>query len=182
MSTDLPTLQIRTATTEDAPRLAAVHLASWKAAYTTVFPDRVLEKLSVRDFEASWSANLGNPDRVNLVGILAGQIVGFAALGPCQDDAAGSLTTGELYGLYLHPAHWRRGHGTVLFTRALKQLDAFGYRYVVVWVLEGNLSGRHFYEQAGFELEPGRRKISDVLGTSAAELRYRRMVGSSLQP
>ena len=81
-------------------------------------------------------------------------IVGYASYGPERSVASaasvgsgggakpGSLTpaglageTGELYTLYVIPAHWSTGVGRALTDAALDGLRAAGYRRVVLWTL-----------------------------------------------
>ena len=50
---------IRAAVVEDAAAIAEVHVASWKTTYKRIFPDSVLEGLSVSDRAHFWVPQLG---------------------------------------------------------------------------------------------------------------------------
>jgi ribosomal protein S18 acetylase RimI-like enzyme len=125
-------------------------------------------------------------------------IVGYASYGPERSVASaasvgsggpggsggsgakpGALTpaglageTGELYTLYVAPAHWSTGAGRALTDAALDGLRAAGYRRVVLWTLTENARARRFYDKAGFAPD-GAINILAGLG-NVEELRYAR--------
>lgn len=167
-------MNIRLAQVDDAAALASVHVATWRAAYRQIMPERMLAALSVERFEENWRTRLLNPTRTNLVCEFDGQVIGFAACGPCRDEDAEPATVGELYGLYVHPQHWGRKAGWMLWSSALDVLTQQGYQEVVLWVIEANHRARHFYERAGFALEAGAVKQFQRDGVSLPELRYRK--------
>jgi GNAT superfamily N-acetyltransferase len=76
---------------------------------------------------------------------------------------------GEVYELYLHPEHQRRGGGTQLLTSTLWQLSARGLTPAMLWVLERN-DARHFY--AGCGGRPVRRDRIDVGRQSLVRVAY----------
>ena len=80
--------------------------------------------------------------------------------------------TGELYTLYVAPAHWSTGAGRALTDAALDGLRAAGYRRVVLWTLTENARARRFYDKAGFAPD-GATNILAGLG-QVEELRYAR--------
>jgi hypothetical protein len=51
-------VELRNATPADARAIAAVNVASWRAAYRGLMPDDVLSGLSVPDRERFWSDTL----------------------------------------------------------------------------------------------------------------------------
>ena len=80
--------------------------------------------------------------------------------------------TGELYTLYVSPAHWSTGAGRALTDAALDRLRAAGCRRVVLWTLTENARARRFYAKAGFAPD-GAINVLAALG-QAEELRYAR--------
>ena len=145
-------LFVRRAEPQDAPSVARVHVASWRQAYMGLLPQEYLDSLSIETRTTTWAKVFSQlPDQASttLVGELDGQIVGFACVGPSRDDDT-ETATGELWGLYLDPAHWGAGHGHTLHTEALDATRASGAAVATLWVLTTNQRARHFYERHGW--------------------------------
>lgn len=83
------------------------------------------------------------------VAAAGGRIVGFAAIGPPDDEQA-PPGTGELHAIYLRAAYAGHGIGRALLMHAEGSLDEAGYRRGILWVLETNERARRFYERAGW--------------------------------
>ena len=79
----------------------------------------------------------------NLVAERDGTVVGWASSAEPGDADATSLT-GELWGIYVHPDHWRTGAGGALMQAALDHLAAEGYTEATLWVFEENAAGEGF--------------------------------------
>jgi RimJ/RimL family protein N-acetyltransferase len=182
-------LTIRTALPGDEYRLAEVHLAAWKSAYAGLMPADFLAGLSVEAGIERWRRSLAEP--TSGVTILVAdvptaarqpavdtrdELAGIATIGPSRDDDA-DPNTGELWAINLHPAYWRRGIGTVLLAAAVDHLAAAGWRRATLWVLDGNLAARRFYERHGWAPD-GCVKDDERPGFTLHELRYAR----TLQP
>jgi RimJ/RimL family protein N-acetyltransferase len=145
-------LFVRRAEPQDAPAVARVHVASWRQAYIGLLPQEYLDSLSIETRTRTWAKAFSQfPDQASttLVGELDRQIVGFACVGPSRDDDT-ETATGELWGLYLDPAHWGAGHGHTLHTEALDATRASGAAVATLWVLTTNQRARHFYERHGW--------------------------------
>ncbi len=164
-------IRVRDARIADAGALAEIHVRSWQVAYRGIFPDDFLDALDV-ERRRRWRGNrLGNPPprTVTLLVEAAGDPVGFADLGP----ASGLENTGEIYAIYLHPDHWGRGCGRVLMQAALQRMGDLGFDDAILWVVAENGRARRFYETAGWVFD-GTRRIEEIGGVQANELRYRR--------
>ena len=75
---------IRLAVVEDAPAIAQVHVESSKTTYKGIFPERLLDRLSVSDRKRFWNQTLAKPSGrfVTLVARNeAGRVVGFVCGG-----------------------------------------------------------------------------------------------------
>ena len=72
---------VRNARSADAPGIAEVHVASWRAAYAGQLPDRFLRKLSVDERTRSWRSRIAarRADETVLVAV-RGEIDLFTAL------------------------------------------------------------------------------------------------------
>jgi GNAT superfamily N-acetyltransferase len=167
---------VRPATVADAPAMGRVHVRAWQAAYRGHMPDGYLDGLRVSDRAAHWEGALRREDLpgVILVAERAGEVIGFAAVGPSRDPEG----AGELYAINLDPAHWGTGAGRALLEAAQAELARPGIDETVLWVLSGNARARRFYEIAGWVAD-GSERTSEVFGVTVHEVRYRRRSSSA---
>jgi ribosomal protein S18 acetylase RimI-like enzyme len=186
---------IRSASTADAPQIAAVMRDSWFAAYEGIIarqlidqattPDggaRVRQSFRVRPWQRMIAAVGRHPQPAAAADAAPG-IVGYASFGPERDvlgtswphprtTAGAEGQVAELYALYVRPAWWSTGTGRALMDQVLARVSAAGYRYITLWVLEDNARARRFYEQAGFAADDDARHLLGDFGVT--EIRYRR--------
>jgi len=140
---------IRSARCDDVDGIAHVHVASWRTTYRGMMPDAVLAALSVERRAVQWRRRLceeGVDDRV-FVAERAGAVVGFASLGPPDEDFP--EYSAELQTVYLLAGEQGRGTGHRLFQAAFDALGAAGGTSVMLWVLRDNARARRFYEAHG---------------------------------
>jgi ribosomal protein S18 acetylase RimI-like enzyme len=144
---------LRDARVDDARDIAAMHVASWRAAYPGLLPAAVLEGLSVERRTATWERVLADGRQFVVVAVAGGRLVGVGHTGPARDADLGP-STGQLTTLYLAPATWGAGTGRALHDAALDRLTAAGYDSAVVWMLSTNDRARRFYERQGWVRDP----------------------------
>ena len=150
-------VQVRKAVPDDAPAIAAVHVASWQTAYEGLLPGEFLAGLSVESRARHWEATIAACSRDHLMVVEVGDAVaGFAHAGPSRDEDPGPAT-GELYMLYLAPHAWGLGMGRALHDRVLEQLAADGCSKATLWYLGTNRRARAFYERQGWAQTDGVR-------------------------
>ena len=171
----MPSPLLRLARPDDAFALARVHIASWQAAYTHLYPADVLENLSLSGWTERWKQRIEEKSRVVLVaeGQTKNELAGFAMYGATRDKDDDPKTTGELYALYLGPTYWGTNYATVLWDTSRRGLVGMGFKDVTVWVLRDNFRARGFYEKAGFVYEPGSDKNLTLFGVTLPEVRCR---------
>jgi ribosomal protein S18 acetylase RimI-like enzyme len=187
-------IEIRPASAADEPAITQIRRESWLAAYAQIIDPEIIARVTGSGGRASAAPR---PDRTSLVALSpppqsaaaddARVIVGYASYGPERTVASAATTgsgtqpsglteaglageTGELYTLYVSPAHWSTGAGRALTDAALDGLRAAGYRRVVLWTLTDNARARRFYAKAGFAPD-GATNILGGLG-DVQELRY----------
>ena len=102
---------IRQAHRTDALHIAAVHVETWRTVYPRLLPESMLAGLSVEAEQTSWERLLSGGPTETWVGLVEGTVVGWAVLGPPQDDDLDPALVHELHGLYLLPRFWGRGVG-----------------------------------------------------------------------
>jgi L-amino acid N-acyltransferase YncA len=163
-------VEIRPAELADVAELGRMHVATWRAAYTGIVPDEILEGLDAQDRAARWARQIRDGTDGVQIALDDGRIVGFVSFGPCRDeDANGRI--GEVCAIYLAASHWRQGLGRRLMSLALEHLRSAGSREAVLWVLEANHRARRFYEALGFRTDGARRDVH--IGKPIPEIRYR---------
>lgn len=153
----------------DVESLARVHGLIWRATYTGLLPDAVLDSLDPVAGAVRWRevaqrlADEGPTGAAHPLGRNGpppvadtrvarqqdGHVLGFISVGPPRDDDPPAPR--ELWALNLDPA-W---HGTGLADRLLTAALPMGPAYL--WVLEGNERAIAYYGKRGFT-DTGRRK------------------------
>jgi GNAT superfamily N-acetyltransferase len=146
---------VRPAGIRDVDALAAVQVASWRAAYRGLLAPALLEVRTLARRRRQWRARLEVPGPQTLVVEVDGEVVGFSRFGPARDDDLPDAA--EVYAFYLDPQVWRCGLGSELWRQTGIRLRRGGYREVAVWLLEGNARALGFYRSRGLDPDGWRR-------------------------
>ncbi len=167
--------EIRAAREADLPRIAEIHVDSWRAAYTGLINDRALEERTVAWRLRQWRALFKAPPKGHLVAVaeVDGEVVGFARAGRSDDDDVDADTTVNLFALYLDPQRRGEGVGRGLLDYVLDHFARRGFRTATLYTLIGNDPARRFYERCGWTLDEGVTKECLGDGYAAPQLRYR---------
>lgn len=163
---------IRRATPEDAPALARVQVDSWRVAYRGLVPDSHLDGLDCDRRSQRFRESLAAGSEETHLAEREGEVLGFLTLGACRDSDVDPQTTGEIWGIYLAPQHWRKGIGRALCQHGEQFLRSRGYTQAALWVFEGNPRARRFYEAMGFEPDGASRVLNP--GAPLTAIRYRK--------
>jgi ribosomal protein S18 acetylase RimI-like enzyme len=161
----------------DIPAIARAVVAAWQTAYRGIVSDAYLDGLDVDRIEQACTQIVEMPDRTNLVVEVDGQVIGFVGFGAVRDKDTDPAQVAEVYGLYVHPDHWRKGAGSALMEAALKRLRQDGYTEVVLWTMRDNTPAHGFYEKGGFRRD-GAEKRSERQGEQFVEVRFRRKIST----
>ncbi len=163
---------IRSATVDDAARIARVHVDSWREAYAGVVPAEYLAALDADRRAEWWRAELAEIPRGASVWVAeeGRELLGFAYLGPSRDEDA-ERTTMEIYSIYLEPSAWGRGVARELMRTVLGTVP--DRVPVTLWTLGGNERAGRFYRRHGFQPD-GVERLEELGGEHLTELRYRR--------
>lgn len=174
-------INVRRAHPADAPAVAHAHVSGWQQAYRGLVSDEVLDGLDVVERTELWRSILtgeltvdGGPPPVDVVVEVDGDVVGFANIGFFRDQPD-DRAAGELWAMYVDPAHWGVGAGHALMIRTMDELRRLGATRAHLWVLAGNDRGRRFYERQGWRHD-GEVKTEEIGGAEVSELRYSRDV------
>jgi GNAT superfamily N-acetyltransferase len=168
---------VRDAGRLDAEVCAAIHVASWKAAYRGMMPDEYLDGLCVDDRLPAWREMLAAeraPQTVIVVIEDDGVVRGFATCRPTADTP----TCGEVGAIYLEPDTWERGLGRQLMAAVVERASSSGLRELTLWVHTQNSRARAFYTRTGWT-DDGVQRSAVVWGVEVPERRYRLVLSTS---
>jgi len=163
---------IRPASKEDARAVAEVQVSAWRVAYRCMMPDQVLDEMNTDARTGRWEEIIAQSASTTLVAETGGAVIGWIRFGASRDGDA-PPQTGEVYGLYVSPGHWRLGAGRQLWQAACDRLRHDGFHSADVWVLEANTRARRFYESTGAALDPSAAKMFGDGSFESPEVRYR---------
>lgn len=138
-------IAVRRATAGDAAAVAALHVASWRAAYRGLLADAYLDGPVEPERRALWTRRLAGDDgSETLLACLEGAIAGFACFRPGADPLWGTLVDN----LHADPARWGLGIGRRLLAEVARRAGETAARSPVhLFCLAGNGAARGFYER-----------------------------------
>ncbi len=142
---------IRSATADDAPGIARVHVDTWRTAYRGIVPDGFLDNLSYQGRESRWHDILSGSETDNsfvyVAANEAGEIVGFASGGPAEEKE--EQFQGELRAIYVLEETQGQGIGKRLVQAVAQRLASMGMTSMLLYVFKDNHQARRFYESLG---------------------------------
>lgn len=166
--------QVRPAETADASAITEVHAASSHAAYEGVVQGAP-KTPPLEQRRAFWRDAIEYGEPLIQVATLAGRTIGFVGYDRSRDPKS-KPTTGEIWALYVDPAHWGQGAGLALWDAAREGLAEEGCTEVTMWIPLCNDRALRFAELAGFKRELNSAKTAPVGGVKLEEIRLRRQL------
>lgn len=164
--------QVRAAFPEDAYDVARVHVRSWQSAFRGLIAQEYLDSLEPEVWASRYTfGRMGLQLPSTLVAVDGSTICGLATTGLCRDIDLSNF--GELTAIYVDPAYMRTGVGRLLMTAARARLRGVGVLGASLWVLNGNIRARRFYERDGWRFD-GTSQTATFGNVSVEEVRYRR--------
>lgn len=143
---------VRKFTKEHISDVAEAQVLSWREAFQGILSDSLLTNLQVETFEANWINILRQEGRQNFIWTTpSNKAIGFISFGPPkkkQEDA-----DFEIYGIYVHPNHWKQGIGNALLSFARKSIRQLNpTANIILWTMRKNKISHSFYLKNGFVL------------------------------
>jgi GNAT superfamily N-acetyltransferase len=164
--------QVRPAADGDAEQLAVIHAASSHAAYEAVAPAGQ-QSLPMDKRRAFWRDAIEYGEPLLQVALAPQGLVGFVGYDRSRDPKT-KPTTGEIWALYVDPAHWGKGVGLALWDAAREGLVEEGCTEATLWIPLCNERALRFAELAGFKRELASAKTALIGGVKLEEIRLRR--------
>mgnify|MGYP003304472260 CR=1 FL=1 len=133
----------------DEAILAHIQTESWKAGFKEILSDEILQKCTQLDKATAMYRRLLEQ------GIGNGYLLKVNGEPHCiawwdatrEKDMPGYA---ELICIHSLPGRWRKGYGSRMMERVLRDVTAAGYEKIMLWVFEDNERARRFYETHGF--------------------------------
>ncbi|MFN3890001.1 MAG: GNAT family N-acetyltransferase [Beijerinckiaceae bacterium] len=139
-------IAIRPAQISDVEEIVEVHDDAWRTAYRGVIPGRELERLISLRGPRWWRSAIVRGSGL-LVLEFDGAVAGYVSFG--RNRTRYLPFTGEIFELYVAPAHQGLGFGRRLFNVARRKLRAHGHSSTLVWALADNEPAIGFYNAMG---------------------------------
>jgi len=152
--------------------VARVHVRSWQSAYRGLIDQGYLDGLDPEAWASRYTfGRVGLALPTTVVAVEGSTICGLATTGLCRDVDLPNF--GELMAIYVDPGYLRTGIGRLLMSAARERLRAVGVTKALLWVLDGNVRARRFYERDGWRFDGTRRTVT-YGNLPVDEVRYRR--------
>lgn len=164
--------QVRAAEQNDTQGVATVHAESSHAAYAGLAPD-AQQGLPMAKRVAFWRDAIEYGEPLLQVAFEDDKLIGFVGFDRSRDPKS-KPTTGEIWAIYVEPAHWGRGAGLALWDAAREGLIEEGCTEVTLWIPLRNERALRFFELAGFKRELNTARTATIGGVKLEEIRLRR--------
>jgi ribosomal protein S18 acetylase RimI-like enzyme len=167
------TVIIRPATVRDAKTIAALRVSASQAAYQGLISEHPISTATADQHPAYWRDAIEFSEPQVYVAVDAERVLGFVGFDRSRDKGT-PPTTGEIWAIYVDPAHWGQGIGLALWDSAREGLLEEGCTKVTLWVPLGNERALHFHELAGFKREMTSIKTVPMGSVKVEEIRLKR--------
>ena len=140
---------IRTATINDAEKVAKIKIEGWQTAYRGIIDDDFLDNMNINEEIEKRKNNIENGADI-IVAELDNKIVGFCLYrNYIKDPESYPNANCELSSLYVRSSLKRRGIGTKLMQHVIQKLQNQGKTKMILGCLKENYPSRAFYEKMG---------------------------------
>ena len=157
---------LRQARADEAPALAARHVAVWRQTYADLAPPEAVARLDEALRQRQWAAALADPTRATWVAEDEGAVSGLVSTGRPGEPLFGAR--GEIKHLYVAASARRTGLGARLLDAGRGALREAGFAGTGLGVVAQNAPARAFYSamggrEAGTFTDPGPLWRSDMV-------------------
>lgn len=153
---------LRPAAEGDCYGIARAHAAAWRAAFTFL-PQAFLDALTTEIVLPKWQSDFNDPASSLFVATRGDQLGGFLQLAHGRP---------EVMSLYVDPAIWRLGVGSLLLAAAESVMKERGNFTAVLWTARDSDQSRRFYEGRGWEATGKSQSQTLAPGVDLEEVEY----------
>ena len=153
----------RLALPAEAERIAAIQRRSWQQLFPADVADHVLAQVDLATMAQSWAAAIMKPPLAKfrvLVAVEQNRVVGFAAIGPSDDEDAHPGRDAMVGEFVVDPPAQRQGHGSRLLNAVADTLRADGFTRATWWVRSTDDPLRSFLQSAGWAPDGAHRTVA----------------------
>lgn len=169
------TIDVRAPEVDDARGMAEVHVQAWRVGYDGLLPDAHLAGLDVDRGTERWRTTIldGADGSTALLAEVEGRVAGITQFGAYREVDGQPTPPGlsELWMLNVHPDFWGGGVAQALMAEIVVRLGERPEPSAALWVLDGNVRGRRFYEKEGWSADGGEQRAT-IGAREVIELRY----------
>ena len=143
---------IRTATINDAEKVAKIKIEGWQTAYRGIIDDSFLDNMNINEEIDKRKNNIENGVDI-IVAELNNEIVGFCLYrNYIKNSDSYPNANCEISSLYVKSSLKRKGIGTKLMQHVIQKLKNKGKTQMILGCLKENYPSRTFYERMGGKL------------------------------
>lgn len=143
---------IRTATINDAEKVAKIKIEGWQTAYRGIIDDSFLDNMNINEEIDKRKNNIENGVDI-IVAELNNEIVGFCLYrNYIKNSDSYPNANCEISSLYVKSSLKRKGIGTKLMQHVIQKLQNKGKTQMILGCLKENYPSRTFYERMGGKL------------------------------
>jgi L-amino acid N-acyltransferase len=150
-------LTIRPANPDDLERIFEIYNAQVTSGTATLDTEpRTLER------DSDWLTDRDPARHPVLVGVLEGQVIGWAALAPWSNRGAYARTAEA--SVYVEEAHRSRGYGQQLLARLIVRAREAGLGVLIARIAEANGPSVRLFARQGFDRIGTMHRVGEKLG------------------
>ena len=164
-------ITIRKVLPEEAYEFAVLHINCWRDAYNGIIPEDYLDNMTVELNQRveRHKQSIENPNGCEFYCVICdNKMIGMLIFAKSQDED--KPDAGDVIAIYLLKEYWGKGYGKQMMDFAVAELRKSKYKEIIIWVLEENTRGIHFYEKYGMIHDGAEKEMQ--LGKPLKCIRY----------
>lgn len=174
----MATIMLRTAAADDAPAIARLHVASFRATYARRFSRAALAALDPAGRATTWASRIAQHHGEVLVAEGGACLCGFAWVTPTPDSDDDARTVAQLRSIHVDAEVHGTGVGRRLIVAARETMRHWGAHEATLWVVDDNEVAARMYARDGWRPDGVTRQetlaLPDEHGPRVTVVRWRR--------
>lgn len=143
-------IKIRQATLDDTHHIAKIKIENHGGDSSDPL-EQILNDVFIREYTKRWEKKFHDGERTLILSV-DNKTCGLISYNQCDDENNSHEKYAEIHNIYVSPE--QRGHhfGSLLCKTAIEQMQQDGFTKVILWIVDGRLQTRKFYEAMGFTI------------------------------